>query len=108
MTKYVEIVFQTDTQAFATDHDLGVALLQAIQLPITIERANYDDGTWSGWYGLKSDQADLKNTAMLLQGFPGLTTVMLKTNTGAVESPEPATPHFATGAQFTPPAKPQP
>ncbi|MDB5490956.1 MAG: hypothetical protein JWO78_805 [Micavibrio sp.] len=104
----MDIVFQTQHEAFVDDADLAATLENSIGLPVTLAREMYEDGMWSGWFCLRVAGAEAKqvnNIAILLQDFPGLTAVMLRDGND-IRPPEPEkVRQFPLGAIIDPAPK---
>jgi len=108
----MDVFFQTLPDAFKDDKQLLESLEQiASKLlahqKIELERSNYEDGAWSGWFNVSlphATEAQVYDLANELLVFPGMTSVMLRTDSGEViPPPEPLkVPQYKLGVRLDP------
>ncbi len=107
MPYYTTVLFQTKPGAFADDGALDARITAGLgHGNFQLQRENYEDGAWSGWFSLTAE-ANILATARTLEKTDGISNLTLKDNTGAISPLGPDLgPRLHLGGNIGKPPKP--
>jgi hypothetical protein len=97
---YTSICFQTNHGDYADDDALQAALRKGTGVSdLTVERVNYDDGSWSTWFAIPVNGADPYALGNKIEdNVKGVHSIMLRTDTNDIDPLHPVRNKYGLGA----------